>query len=116
MRDFSAVSARTLTFLRVGWNVRHADAGDGLWLLFAPYSAGNATWLLGENGGEVNLWKPNTDTHRAVPYTSDSAPLNAATMAYRIAQMLFGGSVDWQVRWPDSDFLGVAVREGEAGE
>lgn len=107
---FNQVAQRTMAFLRYGWNVRCAVSGADLWVLDAPYAMGNATWHVSENGGEVQVRKPNTDVDVPVPYTAHGLALNAATMAYRIACVLGGREIDYDVVWPDSDFLGPEVK------
>lgn len=72
-------------------------------------------WLMTDNGGELNLWKVNSDweTMQSVPYTASTVLVDAATMLYRVGQVLFDEPIRYDVSWAeDLDVLLAVTKEG----
>ena len=61
-------------------------------------------WLLTDNGGELNVERINEpDTMRSIPLDWFGAPLNASTIAYRIACVMDGNELDFAERMDDCE-------------
>lgn len=59
------------------------------------------SWYLCDNGGELNVGPVNRDDEmRPVAYCSFSARLDAGTVAYRVAAVLRGEAIDYDLRHP----------------
>lgn len=61
-------------------------------------------WLLTDNGGEVNVERVNDpESMRSVPLTFFGTQLDPGTVAYRIACVMAGDSIDYALRFDADD-------------
>lgn len=106
---------RILAMLAYGWKVRSTAASDGsLWVLHCPYAMGNATWLLSDNGGELNVEKVNSgELPVSIPFgfTAAGHRYTDATVAARIACVLNGDAIDWSEEWADDELAPAPPHE-----
>lgn len=58
--------------------------------------------LIGDNGGEINIYRINHYHVAAIPFTHRHEYIDADTMAYRIAKAIRGEIIDWTFRVPDA--------------
>lgn len=96
---------RVLSMLAYGWKVGSTAAADGsLWVLHGNFAMGHATWILSDNGGELNVEKVNTgQLPVSIPFgiTAAGHRYTDATVAARIACVLNGDAIDWSDEWTD---------------
>lgn len=59
-------------------------------------------WTISDNGGEFNVEKVNQpETMHSVPYIARGGVVDAGTVAYRIAAVIKGGSIDYGAEWQE---------------
>lgn len=75
----------------------------------------HAWYALGENGGEVQVTRLNTDHDWGIPYTrrvneSFSEPVSPLTLAYRVLRFIKGEPIDWELELEDDLMWYVILR------
>ena len=59
-------------------------------------------WMITDNGGEINVERVNCpDTLQSIPSDWFGIPLDAGTMAYRVACVMDGTKIDYHTRMDD---------------
>ena len=96
-------SAQVLRVLRTTFNIDVIGSSHGEPLVrlneFPHYYT---TWYLCDNGGELNVGPVNLDERmRSIAYTGRGGLLDAGTVAYRIAAVLGGAEIDYDLRRPE---------------
>ncbi len=63
----------------------------------------NEWYSMWDNGGEIGVEKLNSNNPRYAPMTNFGSPLNAATMAYRITQILKDKEIDYDFKYENAE-------------
>lgn len=76
---------------------------DGAVYVQAGFEGGYDLWVVADNGGEFTVAKVNleSETQRDVPYVERGVPVDAGTVAYRIAMVVKGEPIEWDLRCPE---------------
>lgn len=72
-------------------------------------SYNNKTYVIADNGGEVDIWKMVPFTEESIPYTHSLFEVGEKTLATRLYQALKGSSIDYNTNMDDTKKLSTEI-------